>query len=351
MIGQEWKMVIRLFTLPAVMVIALGGLIFWYDGAALAADQIVEQEQAAAPVAIAKAHPIEPLLLPGEDSRFPTAYRGETKDLAVTARQVDQGFLILVNYDHLLPEDYLPEELTVVNDLAEAAKESKFSVGKARLQVNKTAAEQLLAMATYAYEKDGITGYLLQSGHRDFSYQKALYRNKVQYYKSLGYGDGDAVTAAAVWVARPFESEHHTGLAMDVSSRSHPGLQTSYYGTDNGLWLDENCWRFGFVVRYPEDKTDITKIGYEPWHLRYLGRPHSDYIYQQGWCLEEYYDFLYREGGYTFRDAEGAIWQVDYQPLGSGAIKVPAHSPYTISGDGSKGFVITTLLEPISAAH
>jgi D-alanyl-D-alanine carboxypeptidase len=347
MIGKDWKPIARLFTLPAILLLALGGLILWHDRAALGAQRVLAQDKVMVPAAKGRRPEAQPAPAEAEDSRFIAGYSGETESLAVSAGDLTKGFLILVNYAHLLPENYSPEDLATTNPMAGEARDAGFGVTKAGLQVDRTAAEQLLAMVRYAYEQDGITGYLLQSGHRDVPYQKILYQNKVRHYKSLGYADGDAETAAAVWVARPQESEHHTGLAMDVSSRSHPELETSYYQTANGLWLDENCWRFGFLVRYPEDKTPITKIGYEPWHLRYVGRPHSDYIRQQRWCLEEYYDFLYAEGGYTFRDEQGALWQINYQPLGEeGAVTVPADRPYTVSGDGSQGFVITILLEP-----
>ncbi|MDR1192819.1 MAG: D-alanyl-D-alanine carboxypeptidase family protein [Peptococcaceae bacterium] len=362
--------VIQLFALPALMIAVLAALLVWHDyrtaagavyaspdgpggaaqaaipgrpGAAVsAADAQSADDQSAG--AQSPAIPSLPQLPPGEDYRAGTRYEGETVALLVTPADIYRGRLILVNYQNLLPEGYAPESLVEANELMAADDPSQFAVTKDLLRINSEAAERLLEMIRYAAERDGIRGYLLVSGHRDFSYQTGLYRRKVTSYQDMGYSEDDAKTAAAVWVARPRESEHHTGLAMDVSSKDHPGLETSYFQTANGRWLDENAWRFGFVVRYPQDKTDITKIGYEPWHLRYVGRPHSDFIRRRGWCLEEYLDFLRQEGGYTFKDEEGRIWQVDYQTGWDGQIRVPGDGDYQISGDGEGGFVVTVPL-------
>ena len=330
------------------VVAAITVFVFFLGSAekAVAAERVLEPDRffSAQP----EPQPVDPLLLDGEDMRYPTSYRESTASLWVDESSLCRGFLILANYSRLLPEGYTPADLVLFSGLAETAAPAALSVTKAMMEIDRTAGEKLLALAAYAKEKDGVGDYLLQSGYRDFAYQSALYRKKVQDYRGMGYSEAAAGAAASFWVARPRESEHHTGLAMDVSSRSHPDLQPSYADTANGRWLAENSWRFGFIIRYPEDKSGVTQIGFEPWHLRYVGRPHSDVIHQKGWCLEEYLDFLAGEGGFTFRDEDGGIWQVDYQPLGNGVIQAPSALPYTISGDGGKGFIITTLLAPPS---
>ena len=281
----------------------------------------------------------------GEVVRFPTKYTGATEKLSATEADLYKGYLVLVNSQRPLPEDFEPGSLIVFNEAAELSVASDFSVTKTQMVINPTAGENLLAMVNAASEEAGIRGFLMQSGYRDFAYQAGLHQRKVQEYRNFGYGEAEAVNAAAFWVARPRQSEHHTGLAADVTSRFHPELQLSFAYTENGKWMAEHSWRFGFTIRYPGDKSEITKVGYEPWHLRFVGKPHSELMRIKGWCLEEYLGFLSTEGGVTFKDAGGTIWQIDYASFEEGGVVVPSNSLYAISGDGDKGFIITTKIE------
>lgn len=112
------------------------------------------------------------------------------------------------------------------------------------------------------------------SGFRSYSHQKNTYA----YWCNL-YGENYAKMVSA----KPGTSEHQTGLAMDINS-----LQTSYGDTSEGKWLAENCYKYGFIIRYSKDKTDITGYYYEPWHLRYLGKEIAERVYNSGLCLEEF---------------------------------------------------------------
>jgi len=343
---ERWKMQktwIKATVFSAVVLVVVlalsGGLTDWRDEQTFAAERVLDPDRAYLPAP--EPQPLDPLLKEGENIRFPTQYAGKTETLSVEQSDLHRGFLILVNYNHVLPEDYLPENLAFSNQLTDASDPSGFSVSRDGIEIDRTVGEKLLVMACKAWENDGVGGFLLVSAYRDFTYQSYLHQRKIQEYRAIGYSVADAGNAAAFWVARPRESEHHTGLAMDLPSRSHPDLQTSYARNPNGLWLAENSWRYGFIVRYPEDKSGTTGIGFEPWHIRYVGHPHSDLIQLKGWCLEEYLEFLASEGGYTFRDGDGVIWQVDYQQPDGGAVKVPADLPYSISGDGSRGYIVT----------
>ena len=326
-----------------VLTAGLGGIVFWSVDMAMAAERVLEPDRVMTVAPEPKS--FDPLLDEGENIRFPTSYRDKTESRPVTEAESYRGFLLLVNAERHLPEDFLPEDLTDPGDVVDPMDTSRFLVNKSTMQLNRTVSERLAVMVAAAWTEDGIGGYLLQSGYRDYAYQSMLHQRKVQEYRRMGYGEADAIRAAAFWVARPGESEHQSGLALDLSSRAHPDLLLSYANTVHGRWLAEHSWSFGFVVRYPEDKTEITGVGYEPWHIRYVGRPHSDLIHQMGWCLEEYIDFLTKQGGLTFRDEDGGVWQIDWQPADGGAIRVPADLPCTVSGDGAKGFIITTLLE------
>ena len=93
---------------------------------------------------------------------------------------------------------------------------------------------------------------------------------------------------AARWVARPGTSEHQTGLALDIVAASYQVLDEKQEDTAEQQWLMENSWKYGFILRYPSEKSGITGIGYEPWHYRYVGRAAAAEIHCAGVCLEEY---------------------------------------------------------------
>lgn len=103
-----------------------------------------------------------------------------------------------------------------------------------------------------------------------------------------GYGLEDAKAKAGRQVAVPGTSEHQLGLAVDIVDVSYQLLDTNQENTGVQKWLLENSWRYGFILRYPTDKTDITGIVYEPWHYRYVGKEYAKEIYEKGVCLEQY---------------------------------------------------------------
>jgi D-alanyl-D-alanine carboxypeptidase len=86
----------------------------------------------------------------------------------------------------------------------------------------------------------------------------------------------------------PGYSEHHTGLAVDIVTPSYQVLNAGFAQTDAAVWMAQNAHRYGFIIRYPADKVDVTGIGYEPWHVRYVGIANAKAIFEQGLCLEEY---------------------------------------------------------------
>lgn len=130
------------------------------------------------------------------------------------------------------------------------------------------------------------------SSFRTMDKQKALFTNKVNRCIASGYSYEDAVIEAARWVAYPGTSEHQTGLALDIVAESYPELEKEQENTPEQKWLMENSYKYGFILRYPKDKTDITGIAYEPWHYRYVGKEAAKEIYEKGICLEEYLESL-----------------------------------------------------------
>lgn len=152
------------------------------------------------------------------------------------------------------------------------------------------AADSLEKMLTDA-EKAGLKLYLV-SGYRSVSRQKALFERKTNYYIDQGLVREKAEEEAAKWVARPGTSEHNLGLAADIVSADwysqHNDLTADFEETEHFKWLKTNCAQYGFIIRYPKDKQEITGITYEPWHYRYVGQEAAKIIMEQGLCLEEY---------------------------------------------------------------
>lgn len=179
-------------------------------------------------------------------------------------------YIVLANRDCLLDEDYVPEDLT--KDL------SCRKISYDPIQMRQTAADALCALFDAA-EKDGIYLYA-HSGYRSYRTQKTMYSNRLK--KNNGKDDGV--------VAYPGSSDHQTGLGIDVINKAGIGKKfTEAFGeTKHGQWLAENCWDYGFIIRYQKDKEEMTGIIYEPWHLRYVGVQVAQYMRDNNLCLEEF---------------------------------------------------------------
>lgn len=181
-------------------------------------------------------------------------------------------YLTLVNFEHPLEEDFVPTELAEIDNGYEA--DSRIA----------DAAKQMLADA---YEEN--VRIIALSAYRDYEYQMDLFENKVQrLQKENGYSVSKAREEAATVVAYPGTSEHQLGLALDLVDARHTALDESQENTAAYQWLCEHCDEYGFIVRYPNGKTDITGIIYEPWHFRYVGKEAAKVIMENDLTLEEY---------------------------------------------------------------
>lgn len=126
------------------------------------------------------------------------------------------------------------------------------------------------------------------SSYRTQEKQQMLFDNQVEKWKNQGYSEDEAKMQAGKLVAVPGTSEHQLGLALDIVDISYQLLEEEQENTPTQKWLLENSWKYGFILRYPKDKTDITKISYEPWHYRYVGKKAAKEIFDAKICLEEY---------------------------------------------------------------
>ena len=184
---------------------------------------------------------------------------------------MNSDYLVLVNRDNLLDKDYVPADL--VTDL------SCRKVSSTKIQLRQTAADALCVLFDAA-KADGITLYA-HSGYRSYQTQNTMYYNRLK--KMNGVDDGI--------VQYPGASEHQSGLAIDVINKAGIGknfTNDAFAPSKEGKWLAANCWDYGFVIRYPEDKVEITGIKYESWHLRYVGVQVAQYMRDHNLCLEEF---------------------------------------------------------------
>ncbi len=130
------------------------------------------------------------------------------------------------------------------------------------------------------------------SAYRTQEFQEQLYQSQIEKQLALGYSRERAEAEAGKQVAVPGTSEHQLGLAVDIVDISYQLLDDSQEDTAVQKWLMEHSWEYGFILRYPEGKSDITGITYEPWHYRYVGRENAEQIHRAGVCLEEYLECL-----------------------------------------------------------
>ncbi len=195
------------------------------------------------------------------ESEISTVEPTQTSDYVVDG--VDLA--ILVNSTHPLPDGYDISLTTLDN-------------GQQVATVMMNDLQQMLQDA----QAQGIYG-IVASGFRTAEKQQSLMDEKVQSFVDQGMSQSEAETEALKWVNAVGCSEHQSGLAVDINA---DGVHSAGY--EMYAWLAENAWEYGFILRYPEGKTDITGTDYEAWHYRYVGKGLAADIYQQGVCLEEY---------------------------------------------------------------
>lgn len=185
------------------------------------------------------------------------------------------AYITLINQTHPLGGTYKPDDLTDVPYVRSGVETPYLRL---------IAAKSLEAMLMEAYAEGCDTSLTVTSCYRSYEYQQTLFDYRVSVYSYLG--DEEARAKAATIVAIPGQSEHQFGLSADIHSLV--SADVSFEDTFEAKWLEENSWKFGFILRYPSNKIDITGISFEPWHFRFVGRYHAFKIHESGLCLEEY---------------------------------------------------------------
>lgn len=195
---------------------------------------------------------------------------------AAAAASVSDWRLRVVSAANPLPEDYAPETRNIK--------------GYSTRPFDVRAADDLEAMLAAA-EEAGCPLYLV-SAYRTPERQDALFRRKTNAFAAEGFPQEEAERQAAMWVARPYTSEHNLGLAVDIVSqdwyKTNSDLTAEFEETPHFAWLMQHCAEYGFILRYPLGKENITGVTYEPWHYRYVGKEAAHAIMDSGLTLEEY---------------------------------------------------------------
>lgn len=217
-----------------------------------------------------RSQPEEHTGLPAQIIQEPIASSG-SPDPPAQAADKDTWELLLVNAEHPLPEDFQVPELTALRG------------GHAIDSRAYPALQQMMDDCRAAGLEPTIC-----SSYRTRSKQEELFEKKLDTLLQQGYSPEETEREAARWVARPGTSEHETALAVDIVDTAYQILDQQQEQTPVQQWLMTHCAEYGFILRYPTDKSDLTGIGYEPWHYRYVGTEAAEAITEQHLCLEEY---------------------------------------------------------------
>jgi len=197
-----------------------------------------------------------------------------TADTGAVTFDKNDWKLLLINKQHTIPEEY------------------EFTLGtiKGSMRCDERIIEPLTQMFAAA-KADGIN-LVVRSPYRDMARQEYLFERKVKNFQTTGMSYMDAYKKASITVTVPGASEHQVGLAVDITSDTYTMLEVGFADTEGGKWLAEHSWEYGFILRYPLGKEEITGIQFEPWHFRYVGVDAAEVITKQNITLEEFIENL-----------------------------------------------------------
>ena len=186
--------------------------------------------------------------------------------------------LLIANYKNALGSDYIPPNMVKVPTGYAAPDYNTMYVTQETL-------DAYIELYNAMLNESG--GYMhVISAYRSYARQTQLYNKAVEGYIAQGKTTNEARSLALDTTQTPGHSEHQLGTTIDVSNNND--TNHDFHTTKAGAWLAQNAHKYGFIIRYPEDKVDITRISYEPWHIRYVGIYHATYMYVNNLCLEEY---------------------------------------------------------------
>ena len=243
-----------------------------------------------------------------------------------TDANIHKGDLILINRENKYNYWDNPHLVNIY-----ANKNKTYTVGNTDMKANGYVLKAFNSLMSDFDSRPGENHINIISAYRSLEYQKTLFENKVKKTNE---------TEADKWLARSGHSEHHSGLAIDLGLYKNKTAK-EFDGKGNYAWVGENCHKYGFIIRYTDEKEPITKINDEPWHLRYVGVAHAYYMKENNLCLEEYVEKL-RSYNYDLRlkiQAAGKNYEVYYTQKTDA--QIPKSGNYEISGNNIDGFIVT----------
>lgn len=282
----------------------------------------------------------------------PVFNAGKVHTIEISPETFNQpGTIILVNKHNPLDRKFIPDNLANIIDKSKNYIIPAKSTG---IQMKKEVLDAAKAMFNAA-NNEGIDGLVVSNAYRSYSLQSYFYTKKVNCFLER-YSKEDAKKKAAMIVAPPGQSEHQTGLAIDITTKellkTKDPLVAAFAQTREGKWIFENSWKYGFIVRYSADKTNITGIISEPWHIRYVGKPHAEYMLKNNMCLEEYLEHIKNKSYIKYKDFEGISYEIFYisnsSPDGKLFLELHDGQQYEISdisAYGKSGFIVTKKLK------
>lgn len=291
-----------------------------------------------------------------------TSSVSEPRGMSMTTVQmakedVATGNLVLVSADHAYVFPSSTSNIVNLFDnrpyvtLANGTKTRAYKVRNSNQSLDKTALDALSKMMEAFVAEYQCTDILVTWAYRSYEDQKNLYDLYVADYP--GYSDAQIKQLLMSQVDTPGYSEHHLGTCVDLKIYTDDGTTYTLDQEPGYLsWLTENCWKYGYILRYPSDKTSVTGISYDPYHFRYVAIPHAYYMSRNGLCLEEYLDELQRttspDGDHLTVEVDGgATYEIYYVSANSNVVDVPVPTdyPYTVSGDNQNGFIVTVTMD------
>lgn len=258
---------------------------------------------------------------------------GTQQAVKIDNNEIYKGNLILVNKDY--PSYIDGEDAVSLYDY----KTSSYTVADTDVLINKSIIDYTNQMFDDYYNVYGESDIYIACAYRSYKTQEALYNDELTTNPEEG----------SDLVAPPGYSEHQTGYVFDIDHYNDPEKSgISFHDEGDDAWFIENCANYGFILRYPKDKVDITKYEYESWHYRYVGIPHAIYMKQNNLCLEEYIEKIKsntKDNPLTVSANDGTTWSMWYEKAYEDGdvtqIAVPKDCEYEISGNNVDGFIVT----------
>ena len=258
------------------------------------------------------------------------------EDVLFSADAIHKGSLIYVGENNKVVYPAADELASFLG-----AKTNSYQISSNTMMINKDIIDNINSMMDAFFAETGKNDVIVWTGYRDEARQTQVYNEYV-----AKFGEEAAKTA----VSKPGESDHHTALGI-VLKVYRNGTPYEFSQMEGYSWIEENCYKYGFVVRYPENKQNVTGIDYSSTcYLRYVGVPHAEYMVKNDKCLEEYLillkDYTFGNVHFDYTMSDGTVYESYYVKAevdfaNNVFVPVPRSGEYTISGNNMDGFIVT----------